>query len=182
METPLLKALGMEISRPLNSNLKVMTSLRRSRSKSSVSKTESSEEPGARGKSPYQGKTRADFFNAQHSLRFIEESPDVSTTSQQEVPRPALPTRPKQQKFKDEMTYDQLLREAKFPWNNVVLEEATGEDFDESGDPIVVSSCFLLAPPADDPTKGYHQVLGNIGVTPDNTDITMGGGNEDAHN
>lgn len=129
----------------------------------------------AHGKSAYQGKTRANFFNAQYSLRFIEESPDVSTTSQQEDSRTSMPSRPKRLKF-TEVTYDRILREAKYPWMNMVLEEATGEDFDESGNPIVVSSCFLLGPPADDVAKGSHQMLGNIGVTPDNIDVLMGGG------
>lgn len=85
--------------------------------------------PGARGKSAYQGKTRADFFNARNTSMLIE-SPALDTTSQPAFPRPALSSRPKRQKFKDEVTYDQMLREVKFPGNNMVLGEATGADFD----------------------------------------------------
>lgn len=129
---------------------------------------------GARGKSAYQGKTRADFFKAQYSPRFIVDIPDGSTTSQQEN-LTSMPSRPKRMKYTEEVTYDRILREAKYPWMNMVLEEATGEDFDESGNPIVVSSCFLLGPPAGDVVKGSHLMLGNIGATPDNIDVPMGG-------
>ncbi|RYP50131.1 hypothetical protein DL768_004248 [Monosporascus sp. mg162] len=116
------------------------------------------------GKKAYKGKTRADHNNAPRLTDALAPSEAFRSAEENRMERfkearrnrgnidwgspSALASRPQRQTWVD--TYVYPLRAEAYPWDEQVMEEAIGEDFDIDGNAVKLSEYFLHPPPPVD--------------------------------